>query len=144
MQEISSGRPELSWYSEGLHFECTRCGACCTGAPGFVWVDSEQIAQLAEYRGQTVETFARRFVRQVGERYSLIERPNGDCIFWDRQAGCTVYPARPEQCRTWPFWRENLVTRDEWAATAQRCPGVGEGRWFSVEEIEAAARRSPG
>ena len=27
------------WYRDGLRFACTRCGACCTGAPGYVWVD---------------------------------------------------------------------------------------------------------
>jgi hypothetical protein len=60
-----------------------------------VWVLADEIQQLAEFRGETVEEFSARFVRLVGDRYSLIEKPGGDCIFWDKEAGCTVYPARP-------------------------------------------------
>ena len=37
------------WYRDGLAFTCTRCGACCTGAPGYVWVDADEIAALAEH-----------------------------------------------------------------------------------------------
>jgi Fe-S-cluster containining protein len=135
--------PKPPWYREGLSFTCTRCGACCTGAPGYVWVEPEEIERLAEYRGETVAQFTRRFVRRVGNRYSLKEKPGGDCVFWDREAGCTVYPARPVQCRTWPFWRENIETPEAWEHTTTICPGSGAGQWFSVEEIEEAARRTP-
>jgi Fe-S-cluster containining protein len=132
---------EAPWYREGLAFACTRCGACCTGAPGYVWVDAEEIGRLAEHRGESVEDFSRRHVRRVGHRLSLIERPGGDCIFWDRQAGCTVYPARPVQCRTWPFWPENLASPEDWEHVTKVCPGSGQGRVFSVEEIRATAAK---
>jgi Fe-S-cluster containining protein len=134
---------EAPWYRDGLAFACTRCGACCTGAPGYVWVDEPQLARLAEHLGLAFEEFTRRFVRRVGERLSLVERPGGDCVFWDRAAGCTVYPARPEQCRTWPFWPENVATEADWRQVGRHCPGVGQGRVYGVEEIEAAVRRSP-
>ena len=35
------GKP---WYAEGLRFKCTECGQCCTGAPGYVWVNEEEVA----------------------------------------------------------------------------------------------------
>lgn len=129
------------WYRDGLSFECTRCGACCTGAPGFVWVNDEEIARLAAFRGETTEQFSKQFVRQVGERFSLIEKPGGDCVFWDKKAGCTVYSARPVQCQTWPFWPENLETSESWTEVTERCPGSGRGQWFSLEEVEATAAR---
>jgi Fe-S-cluster containining protein len=132
---------EAPWYDEGLAFSCTRCGACCTGAPGYVWVNLEEIARLAEHRGLTVEAFSTRFVRRVGRRLSLIERPGGDCVFWDRQAGCTVYEARPIQCQTWPFWPENIASEEAWGHVKDVCPGSGRGRVFSVEEIRATASR---
>ncbi|HEX8201548.1 MAG TPA: YkgJ family cysteine cluster protein [Isosphaeraceae bacterium] len=130
------------WYRDGLAFGCTRCGACCTGAPGYVWVDAEEVARLARFHGVAPEEFSRRYVRQVGMRHSLIEKPGGDCVFWDRAAGCTVYPARPVQCQTWPFWSENLASPGSWEAVTQVCPGSGRGRWFRLEEIEAAAART--
>ncbi|RUL81417.1 YkgJ family cysteine cluster protein [Tautonia sociabilis] len=130
------------WYRDGLRFSCTRCGNCCTGAPGYVWVDVGEVERLAAHLGLSPDEFGRRFVRQVGRRYSLVERPNGDCVFWDRASGCTVYQARPTQCRTWPFWEENLETPQDWEQVRQTCPGSGSGRWYSVEEIEAAAART--
>jgi Fe-S-cluster containining protein len=108
-----------------------------------VWVEPGEIERLAEFRGESTQEFAKRHVRRVGDRYSLIEKPGGDCIFWDAKAGCTVYTARPIQCRTWPFWPENIATPGDWDRVERVCPGAGHGQWFSVEEIEAAARRTP-
>lgn len=132
------------WYRDGLAFECTRCGDCCTGAPGYVWVESVEIERLAAHRGMDTADFVRQYVRQVGDRLSLIERPNGDCVFWDREAGCTVYEARPEQCRTWPFWPMNIADRESWRRVGRRCPGVDQGRLYTIEQIEDAAARTPG
>ena len=131
------------WYQDGLAFSCTKCGACCTGTPGYVWVSPEEIARLAEFRGETVERFAAKFVRQVQDRYSLIEKPGGDCIFWDKEAGCTVYAARPVQCQTWPFWPENVQTRDDWDHVCSICPGSGQGRLYTVDEIVSAIAKTP-
>lgn len=138
---MSANDTEAPWYRDGLNFECTRCGACCTGAPGYVWVDDEEIARLAAYRQESVAHFSKKWVRRVGGRLSLIEKPGGDCVFWDRNAGCTVYPARPVQCQTWPFWSENIETPEAWAAVERACPGSGKGQWFSLEEIRASAAR---
>ena len=129
------------WYRNGLAFSCTRCGGCCTGVPGFVWVNVEEIARLAAFLGATFEAFAEAHVRRVGPRYSLKEQAGGDCIFWNKQAGCSVYAARPVQCQTWPFWPENIESRARWEQVTAVCPGSGHGQWFSVEEIRAKAAR---
>ena len=140
---MSRDESEGPWHAEGLRFECTRCGACCTGAPGYVWVDLAEIEALAEFRGESVDAFSRKYVRRVHNRLSLIEKPGGDCVFWDKAAGCTVYAARPVQCRTWPFWPENIESREAWEGVREVCPGAGRGNWFSLEEIQAAAARTP-
>ncbi len=136
-------KPPAPWYQDGLAFSCTRCGACCTGTPGYVWVDLPQITRLAEHLGQSIDNFSARHVRQVGSRYSLVERANGDCVFWDEKTGCTVYDARPVQCRTWPFWAENLETPEDWDRTRQVCPGSGQGRVYSADEITQSVRQTP-
>jgi len=135
---MSQGETE-PWYRDGLAFSCTRCGACCTGAPGYVWVNDEEIAALAEHRRTSVAAFTRSFVRRVGDRLSLIERPGGDCIFWDRSRGCTVYESRPVQCRTWPFWPENIESPENWDQVRSVCPGSGRGQLFTVDQIKATA-----
>jgi Fe-S-cluster containining protein len=123
------------WYQDGLHFQCTRCGNCCTGAPGYVWVSEEEIEAIALHRAQSPQAVTTLHTRQVGRRRSLRERPNGDCVFYDCQQGCTIYPARPRQCRTWPFWESNVVTPEAWHRTCEICPGSGKGDLISAEEI---------
>jgi Fe-S-cluster containining protein len=123
------------WYHAGLRFRCTRCGHCCTGAPGYVWVNDEEIAAIAGHRGDDVDEFRTMHVRQVGSRQSLREKANGDCIFYDKYQGCTIYPVRPKQCRTWPFWESNVASPETWKKTCEVCPGSGQGELISVDEI---------
>lgn len=123
------------WYQEGLKFECSKCGHCCTGAPGFVWVTDDEVADIARHRGETPEQTEAQFTRMVTRGRSLREKRNGDCIFYDKEAGCTIYPVRPQQCRTWPFWESNVETPQAWKRTCEVCPGSGRGELISVEEI---------
>jgi hypothetical protein len=55
----------------------------------------------------------------------------------DRSRRCTVYEARPRQCRTWPFWDSNLKRPEDSRHTCQVCPGSGQGKLHSIEVIEA-------
>lgn len=124
------------WYQQGLRFQCTQCGDCCTGAPGYVWVNAEEIAQLAELLGIDVTAFEAKYVRRIGNRRSLVEFDNGDCVFFDgKSRKCTVYGARPRQCRTWPFWESNVRTPEAWQQTCEVCPGSGKGKLVPVEQI---------
>ncbi len=128
------------WYRDGLRFRCTRCGACCTGAPGYVWVNAEEVQAIAEHRGESVEQVLALYTRLVGRRRSLREKGNGDCIFYEKGAGCTIYPVRPRQCRTWPFWESNVVTPESWEKTCEICPGSGRGDLIPAEEITRRLR----
>ena len=93
------------WYADGLRLPAPSAATAAPGAPGFVWVNDAEIAALAEFRGEPVEEVRGLYTRsEGGTRRSLKEKANGDCVFYDRMAGCTVYPVRPRQCRTWPFW----------------------------------------
>ncbi len=132
------GRP---WYADGLPFECTGCGDCCTGAPGYVWINEEEIDHMAQWLAMDRKKFVRRYVRKVGRRKSLIEYASGDCVFFDPQTRrCRVYPVRPGQCRTWPFWDSNLRPPAAWEATCKHCPGAGRGAVVPLEEIEKRRR----
>ncbi len=134
--------PDLPWYQNGLRFECSECGDCCTGAPGFVWVSPEEIAELAQELDMDSASFQAQFVRDVGARKSLTERANGDCVFFDATArNCTVYDARPIQCKTWPFWNSNLESPKAWAATCKVCPGSGQGKLHILESIESQRKQ---
>ena len=125
----------LPWYREGLKFKCTECGGCCTGGPGVVWITENDIYEMADFLKMDVQEFADKYVRRVDGRYSLKEKVDSyDCIFL-KDKRCTIYRVRPTQCRTFPFWPENLQSRDAWERTI--CEGINdEADLVPFEEIE--------
>jgi Fe-S-cluster containining protein len=86
-----------------------------------------------------VKTYCRWVKAEEGERLSLREKSDNDCIFWDQ--GCTVYNARPLQCRTFPFWQSILRSPSAWKIASSACPGINSGALHKREEIEAALTR---
>ena len=128
------------WYRDGLRFECTQCGNCCTGTPGVVWVDDEEIAAIAEFLDKPVGEIRLMNCRRVAGRVSLNEYANGDCVYFDPvNRGCTIYPVRPKQCRTWPFWDSIIENEKDWKSIQPGCPGAGCGKLYSLEEIRKRA-----
>jgi Fe-S-cluster containining protein len=127
------------WYSRGLRFVCESCGHCCTGSPGYVWVTRSDLEAIARLLGQTFEE-ALPHVRSVEGRTSLRELAFGDCLFYHPVRGCRIYPVRPAQCATWPFWATNLSSPEAWQTTTRNCLGVGRGKWDRPERIARRAR----
>jgi Fe-S-cluster containining protein len=88
----------------------------------------------------------KEYLRRVGRRYSLTEDKNsGDCCFLRHREGkrvCGIYPVRPLQCRTWPFWERNLESPQAWAEAARECPGINRGSRYDFVQIEV--RRTAG
>jgi Fe-S-cluster containining protein len=119
-----SSQVSLPWYQEGLRFKCTGCGQCCTGSPGYVWVSEEEIKALAELLHLLEVDFVKKYIRRIGNRLSLKEHPKTfDCVFL-KEKKCLVYTHRPVQCRTYPWWPENLKSRAAWLEEAARCEGI--------------------
>lgn len=90
--------------------------------------------------------FYKRFARKLGNRWSLREYQTQEhgfnCVFLDRdsqpgKALCSIYSVRPTQCRTWPFWPENVSSREIWEAVKRRtpCPGMGCGTLIPIDQI---------
>ena len=144
--------PREKWYKEGLAFSCTQCGNCCTGEPGYVWVTREEIGRIARFLDRSDDWLPKTQLRRVGFKYSLTERKsNGDCIFLERDdhgiRGCSIYPVRPLQCRTWPFWTINLKSHPSWAQAGEMCPGLNNGQhhgFVAIEEIRLQKGWEPG
>lgn len=124
------------WYEEGLKFQCTQCGKCCTGSPGYTWITEDEIAACAAYLEMTPEEFGKKYLRKVGNKWALLEMPgNYDCVFLKNKK-CRIYPVRPSQCRTYPFWHQNLTSKEAWLQAASFCEGIGQGEPVPAEEIE--------
>jgi Fe-S-cluster containining protein len=132
--------PAEPWYQDGLRFECTRCGNCCTGESGTVFVSDEELSDLANLLDLARHELRAMYTRTLPSGViSLREREREDgsheCVFWDREAGCRVYARRPRQCRTWPFWRTTVETPAHWANAATTCPGIDAGPQHTAEAI---------
>ncbi len=133
------------WYKEGLHFGCTQCGKCCTGSPGYVWVNKKEIEEMAEFLKITPEQFVRLYTRKVDNHLALLEdQKTYDCVFLKEGKVCTLYGARPQQCRTFPWWSENLKSKESWEEESLRCEGINhpDAPLVSFEEIQKGSKES--
>ncbi|ACM92417.1 protein of unknown function [Nautilia profundicola AmH] len=104
---------------------CKDCeGNCCIGESGYIWVTPQDIKNIAAFLNIDEELFKSTFLIKVGYKYSLKEKPykNGyACIFFEN--GCKIYPVRPNQCRTFPFWD---YYKDKIEELKKECPGIIE------------------
>ncbi|MBN2456640.1 MAG: YkgJ family cysteine cluster protein [Sedimentisphaerales bacterium] len=138
---MSKNKNKTPWYVGGMHFECAQCGRCCSGpAEGYIWVTNTEIKLIAEFLKISTESLRKNFLKRIGLRNTIIEKPiTKDCIFLQKSSNntrCTIYPVRPTQCRTWPFWPDNLTDPEAWNRAAQKCLGINRGRLHSFKEIE--------
>src|SRR5574337_76356 len=124
------------FYAEGIRFECQADGKCCVSRGGYsyVYLSFNDRKRLAAGLGLTVPEFTKRYAEKEDGSYQL-KYPDKDCPFF-RDNQCEVYLFRPWQCRTWPFWPENMSKRVWEREVASYCPGIGKGRLYSAREIE--------
>lgn len=142
-------RPDLDTGDRGLRFECTCCGNCCSGPEGFVLFTPQEASAIAARLGITVETFIAEYTRDTPEGRSITEKQTAhgmDCVFLDREkvpgkAVCGIYEDRPEQCRTWPFWKSVVRSPQAWRTASRLCPGMNEGTLYSPEHIRISAAK---
>ena len=103
---------------------CEECGGkCCIGESGYIWVNREEIKNIAKFLNLDVEEFMFEYLRKVDYRYSLKEIKKGnsyECIFFE-DGKCKIYEVRPTQCRTFPFWD---FFKDDYSYLLKECPGV--------------------
>ena len=124
------------WFSKGLKFQCTGCGKCCTGSPGYVFLSHSDLQRLSAHFSLTPEEFKKTYTYQVDEKISLIDRPGSDhCVFLkDHQ--CSVYASRPEQCRTFPWWIYFLKDEKTWKEAEKHCEGINHPDAPTVPSLE--------
>lgn len=129
------------FYENGLKFECQGSGNCCTshGEFGFVFLTLEDRRRFAKHLGLSTAAFTKTYCELKDGVWHLKEDPkNPDCMFLKNKR-CSVYEARPTQCRTWPFWPEVMNPKAWQSEVASFCPGIGKGRLWSKTEIETIA-----
>ncbi|HRW58976.1 MAG TPA: YkgJ family cysteine cluster protein [Chlamydiales bacterium] len=126
------------WYEKGLKFKCQGCSGCCQGFEGYVWITKEDVEKISTFLNISQKDFLKKYTRLCFGRLSLIETNNNyACVFLKDQK-CQIYPVRPVQCKTFPFWTHNLTSKEQYDKLKESCPGIHhpDGKLFSFEEIE--------
>lgn len=137
------------FYKDGLHFDCNGCSKCCRFAGGVVLLSQSDLSRLAQWTQLTCEQFITVYCRYLkaddGKEYLCLKNLHGnsndgiggDCVFWDSSIpGCQAYEARPDQCRSYPFWTKVLASKDSWDKEIADCPGINQGPLHTQSEIE--------
>ena len=91
-------------------------------------IDRVQAERVRDYLGLSEPWFKRRYLRRLpNDETALTSAADGKCVFLLSNGRCRVYPVRPLQCQTYPFWPENLDSGKSWERESCRCEGIGRG-----------------
>ena len=99
--------------AQALRFACQPgCTECCTQR-GFVYLSEEDLVRAASFLKMTAGEFERRYVYRTRRRLRLRTPRDSRCHFL-RGDGCSIHPAKPTQCRIFPFWPELVACALSW------------------------------
>ena len=132
------------WYDQGLYFRCIGCSLCCTGASGYVWLSEKDIDDISSFLKITKDIFIKKYTRFVKNKISLKELyPCYSCIFL-RDKKCIIYPVRPRQCKTFPFWDNILQSKKSWENCKKQCPGIesSSSYFYTKEKIQKILKQN--
>jgi Fe-S-cluster containining protein len=125
--------------AEGVRFECqTGCTECCR-QKGFVYLTEADLPRMAAFLEMTTLDFEGRYVYRTRNRMRLRVPRDANCSFL-KDDGCSIHPAKPTQCRVFPFWPELVESRREWRKTSRYCPGMGQGPLIQIEAARQQAQ----
>lgn len=133
---MGAGEPTSAVRDPGLdaavpfRFACSRCGHCCSGGEGYVWLDPDEIEPLARALEMHPESFLEHPERDAADprtgerRLALRELADGRCTPLEGRNACRAYSARPAHCRTFPYWPSVLAGGAGFEAARATCPGI--------------------
>ena len=137
-----------------LKFSCIQCGRCCKGRSRTqVFLNEAEINDISSYLEiDDSNDFLSKYTYAVkhpnDENQLLIslksklsessncslptiatstdsELSQLQCVFLDATTNqCSIYEVRPTQCRSYPYWSNNLIGEAEWSAESKKCPGI--------------------
>ncbi|MBM3723837.1 MAG: YkgJ family cysteine cluster protein [Acidobacteria bacterium] len=109
-----------------IRFQCQPgCTACCE-VKGYVYLTEQDLERAAAFAGLTAQEFERKYVYRTRHLLRLRKPRDRNCEFLGAGV-CTIHPAKPTQCRVFPFWPEMVEDRREWKRAGKFCPGIGQG-----------------
>ena len=93
-----------------IRFTCQPgCTRCCD-QPGFVYLSEADILRAAKYLKLTPAAFEDRYIYRTAHQRRFRKPETKQCPFLESY-GCSIHPAKPTQCKTFPFWPELVENR---------------------------------
>jgi Fe-S-cluster containining protein len=127
-----------------IRFTCQKgCTNCCD-QQGFVYLSEEDVTRAAKFVGLGQKAFEAKYIYRTRHQRRFRKPPAKQCPFLEG-GGCSIHPAKPTQCRTFPFWPELVERQSAWQRTACYCPGIGKGPLIQIGkamEIAEEQRRA--
>lgn len=117
------------WFEKSASFACSACGKCCKSSDNRVFINPREREAIAAVVGITTEAFDLNYTKDIihsdGTKLTTLKMhpDKKQCIFLVGNK-CSVYEARPVQCRTYPYWPQNMIGKAEWNAEANSCEGI--------------------
>ena len=141
------------YHSKPLRFKCTQCSQCCYGGKhAYVRANKQEIENIFQFLKITKEQFEHDYlVKLVDHGFGIKMKQSplakaigkqGHCLLLNKDGHCSVYPVRPTQCRTYPFWPEILISEEKWNNEVSRCEGINQGDVVDVDFIEQQKKLS--
>lgn len=112
---------------KAIGFRCQRCGDCCSGPDAEVLVFPSEVRRIIAHTKQpwldVVEPPKTGVWDMEGNFHTLewmLRRSGNRCAYYDDASGsCRIYHARPDICRTYPFYLDGDELR------VSECRGLG-------------------
>lgn len=126
---------ENSGGEQGIRFECVPGCANCCSISGYILVAESEFAPIAEFLGLTESRFRKQYIKRYWKNQFALNFPDDSPCGFLTEKGCRIYPVRPSQCETFPFWPENMTDLNSWETVRKMCPGIDRGRLYTIDEI---------
>jgi len=104
-------------------FECQKSGNCCR-CPGLVHVSIPEMEKMAEEKKCSLDEFISTYTQRHNGRYVVATPTFRQQCFLNDKNQCSVYNARPEQCKTYPDWPEIWESPSTIQKETELCPGL--------------------
>lgn len=117
--------------NHSLRFECQPgCIRCCD-TEGYVYLSETDLLRAAKFVGMKAADFEAKYVYRTRYQRRFRKPRKKQCPFLE-DTGCSIHPAKPTQCRTFPFWPEIVERRATWLKAGKSCPGIGKGELIQI------------
>lgn len=142
--KTTRARVEKTLQGQSFDFKCTACGNCCKG-PGDVYFTEKDLQAIKEYLKLSAFAFSRLKRKLIQERIpGYYVHRSGDACLLLVDNKCSVYPVRPMQCSTYPFWPSNFQSQANFRQLKKECPGTmsGKGKPLQAETVTRRVRKT--